>query len=169
MKNMTTPPPVPSDLDVGDIVNVKVGDEVAVWHTHAGKMDLDSRVGKVTEIKDGLVRVGKLGHFYLKYGGAALYFMGYGGYFHSVNPEHIATAKALAIKEQEEERRKVEAREALMRKAYPIGEALGDGTQYDGDGQAFDSYTVAENLADKLTPEQLDTLAGWLGIVKKNA
>jgi len=164
MKNNVTPPL--SGLDLGDIANVKVGDEVAVWHTHTGEMILKSFVGKVKDIKDGLARVNG-GWFYLKHNGAAKYAMLDVWYYYTVNPEHIATAKKLAIEEREEQRRKNEARETLMCKAYPIGESLGDGTQYGSDGEAFDSYTVAENLADKLTLEQLDTLAGWLGIEKK--
>lgn len=165
----STFPPIPSGLNLGDIANVKIGDEVTVWHTHTGERVLAPYVSKILSIdSNGLARAVH-GHFYLKFKGAAPYAMDLGWFYYSVNPEHIAAAKKLITEAQEKAQHKAEAREALMRKVRPIGEALGDGTRQDDDGKAFDDYTVAENLADKLTPEQLDTLAGWLGINNKTA
>lgn len=54
---------------------------------------------------------------------------------------------------------------AQMELARPIGEALGDGWKYDD--HACDEYKreeAAHALAEKLTPDQMRTLAGWLGV-----
>lgn len=86
-------------------------------------------------------------------------------YYYSANPEHVAQARrnARVIKEAEEARKA--AFEAQMVIARPIGEALGDGWQSGSNGgDDFQSSTAAQTLAERLTPDQMRTLAGWLGV-----
>lgn len=86
-------------------------------------------------------------------------------YYYSANPAHVAQARrdARAIKAAEETRKA--AFEAQMVIARPIGEALGDGWQSGSNGEDdFQSSTAAQTLAERLTPEQMRTLAGWLGM-----
>ena len=156
---------MPIDLDLGAISSVKPGDQLAVIHTYTGKRVVSSVLATVTEIKtDGFVRCGKCDGFYLKNLGATYYFMQRGLLFFSVNPEHIAEAKETARKVSEETRIKAEALARKTRFSAPIGALLGDGERRDSDGDIWISSDAADVLTEKLTAEQLETLAGWLGV-----
>lgn len=156
---------IPEGLNLGDITGVKVGDEVTIIGTLTGSPVVGASCSRISEItKDGYVRVGKLGGFWLKYGGGAYYFMYHGFFFYSANPAHIAEAKENAKKEQAEAQAAAEARAKIMAVAYPIGVALGDGEREDEDGGHWQSSEVADAIAEKLTIEQMRQLAEWLGV-----
>ena len=156
---------IPAGLDLGDIANVKVGDEVAYIGTRTGSPVVGSKVARVSEItKDGLVRVAKAGSFWLKYGGGAYYFMAHGVFFYSVNPSHIAEAKKNAAAERAAAERAAAEREKIMAIASPIGFALGDGDREDGDGGHWRCTDAADTIAQKLSMDQMMQLAKWLGV-----
>lgn len=169
---MKNPPPliVPADLDLGDIAGVKVGDELAVIHTHnGGKRELAPKTVFVTEItKDSAGEVifknGRSVLFRPKFGGAAYYFMFRGVYFYSANPAHIAEAKEKAEKAERERIARETERKRKMKICLPIGEIFGDGSGYDSDGCYYETQKAAEALAEKLNDEQLKQLAEWLGV-----
>ena len=156
---------IPEGLDLGEIAGVKVGDEVAILGTLTGSPVVGSASPRVSEItKDGFVRLGKHGGFWLKYGGGAYYFMCAGFFFYSANPAHIAEAKENAKKEQDAAQAEAAARAKIMAVASPIGFALGDGDRDDGDGGHWQSTEAADTIAQKLTIEQMLQLAQWLGV-----
>lgn len=164
-KHAIPPLIVPADLDLGDIQNIKVGDAVAVIHTHTGKREISPEVRTVESISPaGLVK-GKQFGFFLKNNGAAYYFMQYGVFFYSVNPVHIEEARALAIKLAREKEIADAERARRLALAKPVGEFLGDGEMEDGStGETYISTTVARTLVEHLTDEQIRTLAGWFGV-----
>lgn len=156
---------IPAGLDLGDIANVKVGDEITTLGTLTGSPVVGAGVHRVSEItKDGLVRVGRTGSFWLKHGGGAYYFMYSGVFFYSVNPAHIAEAKKKADINRAEREREAAEREKIMAIASPIGFALGDGDRDDGDGGHWQCTDAADTIAQKLSMDQMMQLAKWLGV-----
>lgn len=165
--NTPTPP------DLGNLSALKVGDEVTTIKHEGGAWRVASRVLLVHSITADAVRVRAThsptpsGYWYHRNAGGCAYAMHdpkVMRFYYSANPEHIAQAKANAQAERAEDEAKQTARAAQMALARPIGNELGDGDHYYSDGQHYDSETAAETLADKLTAEQLRTLAGWLGV-----
>lgn len=162
--NAAIPSP-PAGLDLGNLASLNLGDEIVILHpTHSG-LRVGSNVYVVHALQSWGVQIRRPdrstvgGFWYHKDGGGSRGMYG-PHYYHSANLAHIAQAKANAEAIRTEETRKKAAREALMTIARPIGEALGDGWN------ESDNYeeSAANALADKLTVEQIKTLAGWLGV-----
>lgn len=160
--------PPPPDLDLGDLASVKPGDEV-VTVCPSRDNEVGATVYLVHKLEGGRVSVRRpdrpsaIGSWLVTNHGGTRGMYG-PVFYYSANPAHIARAKERNAAIEAEEARQKAAREALLRLARPIGRALGDGNQFDGYGESYESESVAETLADKLTADQLATLAGWLGL-----
>lgn len=157
------PRPVPFDL--GNLAAVKVGDEVTTLDENGAP---GCGVHIVREVTPDLVRVrrsdGKtFGAWYIKNGGGCPYAMhdqNVMRFYYSANPEHIARAKRNAKAAHAAEETRKAAFAALLALAKPLGEELGDGW----DTEEGYRSTAAHTLAERLTAEQMATLAGWLGV-----
>lgn len=176
----TTPPPatihnLPDGLTLDDLhlSAVKVGDEVVtISRADNGGLSVGSRVFRVSAIESWRVLIrredGKThGAWQIKNGGGCPYAMHpqhVMRFYYSANPEHIARARRQAKEQEAAEIARKAAFEAQMVLARPIGEALGDEWDSGGDYEGFQRESAAQALAEKLTPEQMRTLAGWLGV-----
>jgi hypothetical protein len=156
---------------LGNLRDLKIGDEVTTLDEN-GKVA--SRVLVVHSLPEWGVRVCRPGDTtargYWKHenGGGAPYAMhdqSVMRFYYSANPEHIAKAKANARAEKESAEAKKRAFQDVFDLARPVGEALGDGWE-EGEsfGEGYQRTSAAHALAEKLTPEQIRTLAGWLGV-----
>ena len=169
--NYTPQNPRPVPFDLGNINAVKVGDEVT---TLDDKGHPGASVFLVYETTPDRVHVrrtdGKThGVWWTKNGGGcpwAMHDQNVMRYYYSVNPKHIKRAKANARAAAIAEEAKKAAFAAQLALAKPIGEALGDGWDSDSDEGSYYRGSAAHELAEKLTPEQMATLAGWLGLGK---
>lgn len=177
MKTPAEPLPIvhnlPDGLTLADLhlENVKVGDEIVTIKRaeNGGGLSVGSRVFYVREIENWRVLLRGDEHkthgaWQVKNGGGCPYAMhpqNVMRFYYSANPAHVAEArrKARAIKEAEEARKA--AFDAQMTLARPLGDELGDG--WDSD-EGYRRETAAQTLAEKLTPDQMRTLAGWLGV-----
>lgn len=165
---------IPLGTDLGPIESVEIGSKVALLapNKQGDGIEIATTVYSVTEITERLVRVRATGgdrgcgHWLRKNGGGFPYAMHseriMRGYF-SANPEHIAAARRRAKEEAEEAKRQREERARLLEFAKPLGEALGDVWAEWDDNQGY-CDGVAQILIDKLTPEQMKMLAGWMGV-----
>jgi len=171
MSALENKPTIPEGLDLGDVTNAPIGTLIAVLHTHkTGKPTVEPKLF-VVEKDDGwrlLLRLETgdrtIGAIVKARGGASPYFMTNQFFYYSANPIHIQLARR---KIETSERRVAKRRavhEAQLAIARPIGEFLGDGEAYDGDGEPYQSRAVAQTLADHLTKEQMRQLAEWLGV-----
>lgn len=176
MKTPAEPLPIihnlPEGLTLADLhlENVKVGDEiVSISRADNGGLSVGSSVFHV-HAREGwrvILRNEKdktHGAWQTKNGGGcpwAMHGQHIMRYYYSANPEHVAQARrnARAIKAAEEARKA--AFEAQMILARPLGYELGDGWDVQ---ESCHRSTAAQTLAEKLTPEQMRTLAGWLGV-----
>lgn len=164
-----TPPP-PASLDLGNLSALQPGAEVVSVTLDGGKLEV-GRVRFVHSIKEGdaypvKVRNPERAHFSdaYKVTGEGVRTIFCGDRWLSANPEHIARSKAEAEAARIAEEAKQAAFNKLLEQAKPIGEVLGDGWQDDNDGGSHYSTAIAHELAERLTSEQLATLAGWLGV-----
>ena len=166
---------LPAGTDLGNLDGVKVGDEmVTVRGAENGRgLTVNTTVFTVTEVLDWVVRVrspksgARAGWLRANGGGCpyAMHDQNVMRFYFSANPEHIATAKRKAKEEKERAERQKRERDALLTYLKPLGEELGDGdVEDDYAGQTYYRASAANALADKLTREQMQTLAGWLGV-----
>lgn len=167
---------LPEGLTLADLhlENVKTGDEIVTLSREekTGALSVGSRVFRVCRASsnedwrvfarndEGQSR----GSWLVKNGGGCPYAMhpqNIMRFYYSANPEHVAQARrnAREIKAAEEARKA--AFEAQMTLARPLGDELGDGWDRE---ECYRRETAAQTLAEKLTPEQMRTLAGWLGV-----
>ena len=163
---------LPNGLTLADLnlESVKVGDEiVTISRAENGGLSVTPHVFLVQAHEGWRVvarnEKGKThGAWLTKNGGGcpwAMHAQNVMRYYYSANPEHVAQARRNArAKKAAEEARKA-AFEAQMALARPLGDELGDG--WDSD-EGYRRETAAQTLAEKLTPEQMRTLAGWLGV-----
>ncbi len=163
---------LPPGVSLGDLAAVKVGDEVTTVQAHEnGGLSIGSSVFLVRALEGWRVLVrrtdGKThGGWQTKNGGGCPYAMHPAHvmrYYYSANPEHIAQAKRNAREARAAEEARKAAFAVRMEHARAVGEALGDGWHEDEHGEC-QSTSIARTLAEQLTPEQVDTLAGWLGV-----
>ncbi len=152
--------PRPAPFDLGNLFAVKVGDEMAALDA-AGRVGSSVLLVRAIHAWGVQVRLPDsphvIGSWRHENGGGYPWAMHdqnvMRGYF-SANPVHIAQAKANAEAARIEREAKAAAFETQMVLARPIGLELGD--------RDADSDGIAQELANRLTPEQLATLAGWL-------
>ena len=175
-KTPTEPLPIihtlPDCLTLADLhlENVKVGDEVVtISRTSNGGLSVGSRVFVVREIESWRVLLNNengdsRGAWQTKNGGGCPYAMHpqhVMRYYYSANPEHIATARRQAAEQEAAEIARKAAFEVQMALARPLGDELGD--EWDSE-EGYRRETAAQTLAERLTPEQMRTLAEWLGV-----
>ncbi len=157
----------PPPFDLGNLAALKLGDEVTTI-TREGQ--IGSTVFLVHAIDGERVRVRRpekanaTGSWLIRNGGGCPYAMHdqtVMRYYYSANPAHIAQARANAEAERIAEETKAAAHAAMMDLARPVGLELGDAWESE---EGYQRETAADTLATRLTPEQIRTLAGWLGV-----
>ncbi len=161
-------PTIPEGLDLGNVTAAPVGTEIAVLGTLKGGPTVAAVLYTVTvdegwrlllRIQGGSKTTGAIIKAKM---GASPYFMLKKWFYYSANPAHVRLAKLKIKAAGRRADKKQAALDAKMLIARPIGEVLGDGEAYDGDGQSYQSSGIADTLAERLTTEQLQTLSGWL-------
>ena len=160
---------IPEGIDLGDVTNAPAGTLVTTLDvSKTGKPIINPSLYVVDRDDGTILRLrvastGKpAGSIVKARNGASPNFMYRGYFYYSANPSHVALAEK-TIKAAKVAREKREAlRKEKMALAAPIGEMLGDGEAVDSDGDHYHSTHIAEELADRLTNEQLVILAGWL-------
>lgn len=173
----TTPPAtihtLPDSLTLEDLhlSSVKVGDEVTtIKRADNGGLSVGSTVFLVHAVEPDRVRVRRpdkahsTGSWLVKNGGGCAWGMHALHVlrdYYSANPEHIARAKQQAARQKAENEAREKAAAEALAFAQPLGDELGDG--WDSE-EGYRRETAAQTLAEKLTPEQMRTLAGWLGV-----
>jgi len=167
---------LPDGLTLADLHldGIKVGDEiVSISRAPNGGLQVVSRVFRVSAIENWRVIIrnedGKThGAWQTKNSGGCAYAMHpqhVMRYYYSANPEHIARTRRQIRTEKEKAEAMKAAFDAQMVIARPIGATLGDGWESGSNGgDDFYSERAALELASRLTPDQMRTLAGWLGV-----
>lgn len=162
----TIPPP-----DLGNLSALKIGDEVATVEPTENGVRVCAGVHIVHLIEPWRVLVRRpdrtvSGGGFKPETGKCFPGIYPNPYFYSANPEHIARGKQLAAEKQAAKQAQEEAFAALVALALPVaGQLVNPDDQTDSDGYKHnDAQDLAETLADRLTPEQIATLGGWLGI-----
>ena len=154
-------------FDLGDIANVKVGDFVAII-TREG--EIKPHIFVVAGVTDWRVLVRRPGEtktagaWLVKNGGGcplAMHDQSVMRYYYTANPEHIARARERIIEVRAAEEKRKADHAAKMKLYRPVGLELGDGWNEEDDCRY---EPAAQTLAERLTEEQLRTLAGWLGV-----
>lgn len=169
MKPDTPIPPPPPGLDLGDLNALQVGSEVVMVRPTDKGLEVGSRVYLIHKLESGRVlvrhpdRAISAGGWQTKNHGGTRGMYG-PVFYYSANPEHIAQAKERNAAIEAEQVRQQAGRNVLLALARPIGLELGDGERCDSYGEPYDCDDAAQMLADKLTADQLKTLAGWLGV-----
>jgi len=171
---MREPPSPPPWLNLGNLNSVQVGDTVVCIQINEKTRSIThAKIRIIRKVEDWRILTnteeGKpIGGWVRKNNGACLPMYGVPYYF-SANPEHIMLARIFKerdIKEvsKRKEQEKAEKEEKDRRKllAKEAGEALGDGSHEDDDGNIVYSDSIAEALVDRLTDEQIKTLTFWL-------
>jgi hypothetical protein len=156
---------IPPGLDLGDLANVKVGDEVVMVTFENGVADVSNRVRRVRKIEDWRTLTetsegGPGGGWQHKFKGACARMYGL-PYFYSANPAHLEEAKRKAIETKNRMGKRKLKFQRRMELAKEAGEILGDGWQ-DRMDDGYHSSAVAQGLVERLTDEQIATLTGWL-------
>lgn len=168
---------LPDGLTLADLhlENVKVGDEIVTIQrakNGGGGLSVGSRVFRIYLIDNCRVQIcneksERFGAWLIKNGGGCPWGMhpqNVMRFYYSANPDHVATAKWQARAEKETEEARKAAFKVQMALARPLGDELGDG--WDSE-EGYRRETAAQTLAEKLTPDQMRTLAGWLGVEMK--
>lgn len=149
-----------NEINLGDLSKIEIDDELVTCYCYNGEIILGNtlwQVSGISKITD-VVKVCRFGssitrNYFNNITGKSKN----GDYYYSVNPLHIQEVKDRALKKLDDSKQDFIKSEKLKSDSKSIADIL----TWTNDS----SLEVVVELSKRLTPDQIQTLKGWLGLV----